>query len=123
MLVIIIYRKTKTFIKTKKQHIINSFNWKIYNRSTKEKRSKKNPFSSHKPYLIHHFKYMFSVFKQHYTYFYILFHLHVFSKKTKNYCLGTCTKWAFFFFFFLTFPLLSKHRATFLHGLRSIIRI
>ena len=34
--------------------------------------------------LVHVFKHMFSVFKQHYTYFHTLFHLHVFSKNTNN---------------------------------------
>ena len=33
---------------------------------------------------VHVFKHMFLVFKQHYTYFYILFHPHVFLKNTKN---------------------------------------
>ena len=48
ILVIIIKEKTKTFVKTEKQHIINSFNWKSNNRSTKEKRSEKDPFPSYK---------------------------------------------------------------------------
>ena len=30
------------------------------------------------------FKHMFLVFKQHYTYFHILFYLHVFLKNTNN---------------------------------------
>ena len=30
--------------------------------------------------LVYMFRHMFSVFKQHYTYFYTLFHSHVFSK-------------------------------------------
>ena len=34
--------------------------------------------------LVHVFKYMFSVFKQHYTHFHTLFHLHVFPKSTNN---------------------------------------
>ena len=34
--------------------------------------------------LVHVFKHMFLVFKQHYTYFYTLFHPHVFLKNTKN---------------------------------------
>ena len=35
---------------------------------------------------------MFLVFKQHYTYFYTLFHSYIFSKKIKKYCLNTRTK-------------------------------
>ena len=31
-----------------------------------------------------YFEQQFSVFKQHYTYFYTLFHPHVFSKNTNN---------------------------------------
>ena len=42
--------------------------------------------------LLHNFKHMFSVFKQHYTYFHTIFHLHVFPKKTENCCLNTRTK-------------------------------
>ena len=34
--------------------------------------------------LVHVFKYMFSIFKQHYMYFHTLFHPHVFSKNTNN---------------------------------------
>ena len=37
-----------------------------------------------RPYLVHHFKHMFSFFKQHYTYFYTFFHLHIFPKKLKT---------------------------------------
>ena len=32
-----------------------------------------------KVHLVHVFKYIFSIFKQHYTYFYILFHPHILS--------------------------------------------
>ena len=39
------------------------------------------------------FKHMFLVFKQHYTYFYILFHSHIFLKDTNN-----ITRTNFFFF-------------------------
>ena len=39
------------------------------------------------------FKHMFLVFKQHYTYFYILFHSHIFLKDTNN-----ITRTIFFFF-------------------------
>ena len=39
------------------------------------------------------FKHMFLVFKQHYTYFYILFHSHIFLKDTNN-----ITRTTFFFF-------------------------
>jgi len=41
---------------------------------------------------LHVFEHMFSVFKQYYMYFYILFHPQVFQKKTKNCCLNTRTK-------------------------------
>ena len=34
--------------------------------------------------LVHMFKHMFSVFKQQYTYFYTLFHPHIFPKKLKT---------------------------------------
>ena len=34
--------------------------------------------------LVHVFKHIFSVFKQHYTYFHALFHSHVFPKNTNN---------------------------------------
>jgi len=34
--------------------------------------------------LVCDFKQQFSVFKQHYTYFHIFFHLYVFSKNTNN---------------------------------------
>ena len=34
--------------------------------------------------LVHVFKHMFSVFKQHYTYFHTFFHPHVFPKKLKT---------------------------------------
>ena len=34
--------------------------------------------------LVHEFKYMFSIFKQHYTYFFTFFHLHLFLKKLKT---------------------------------------
>ena len=34
--------------------------------------------------LVHLFKHMFSVFKQHYTYFHTFFNSHVFSKNTNN---------------------------------------
>ena len=34
--------------------------------------------------LVHALKQQFSVFKQYYTYFHTLFHLHVFSKNTNN---------------------------------------
>jgi len=34
--------------------------------------------------LAQEFKHMFLVFKQHYTYFHILFHLYVFPKNTNN---------------------------------------
>ena len=34
--------------------------------------------------LVEHFDNMFSVFKQHYTYFHILFYLHVFQKNINN---------------------------------------
>ena len=34
--------------------------------------------------LVYVFKHMFSIFKQHYIYFYTLFHLHVFLKNTNN---------------------------------------
>ena len=34
--------------------------------------------------LVCEFKYIFSVFKQYYTYFHILFHLYVFLKKLKT---------------------------------------
>ena len=43
-------------------------------------------------YLVHHFKHMFSVFKQHYTHFHTFFHSHVILEKTKNCCLNTRTK-------------------------------
>ena len=39
------------------------------------------------------FKHMFLAFKQHYTYFYILFHSHIFLKDTNN-----ITRTTFFFF-------------------------
>ena len=47
-------------------------------------------------YLLHNFKYIFSVFKQYYIHFYIVFYLyilfiHIF-KKTKNHYLNTCNK-------------------------------
>ena len=51
-------------------------------------------FQKH-PCLIRPLKHMFSVFKQHYTYFHTLFHLHVFSHIFSNTCfqfLRTCTK-------------------------------
>ena len=35
-------------------------------------------------HLVWHFKQHFLVFKQHYTYFHILFHLHIFLKNTNN---------------------------------------
>ena len=35
------------------------------------------------PHLVREFKHIFSVFKQHYTYFHIFFHPYVFSKKLK----------------------------------------
>ena len=35
-------------------------------------------------HLVHVFKHMFSVFKQHYTYFHTFFHPHVFPKKLKT---------------------------------------
>ena len=35
-------------------------------------------------HLVQEFKYMFSVFKQHYTYFHTFFHPHVFPKNTNN---------------------------------------
>jgi len=35
-------------------------------------------------HLVHMFKHIFSVFKQHYTYFYTLFYSHVFLKNTNN---------------------------------------
>ena len=56
------------------------------------------------------FKHMFLVFKQHYTYFYIFFHLYIFLKDTNNitrttlpntlkyYTLFIYTVFAFFFF-------------------------
>ena len=34
--------------------------------------------------LVHPLKYMFLIFKQHYTYFHILFHLHIFSHMFSN---------------------------------------
>ena len=34
--------------------------------------------------LVRYFEQQFSVFKQHYTYFYILFYSHIFSKTTNN---------------------------------------
>ena len=34
--------------------------------------------------MVHKFKYIFSVFKQYYTYFHILFYLYIFSKKLKT---------------------------------------
>ena len=34
--------------------------------------------------MVHVFKQMFLVFKQYYTYFHTLFHLHIFSKNTNN---------------------------------------
>ena len=37
-----------------------------------------------RPYLLLLFKQQFSIFKQYYVYFYILFHSHVFSKNTNN---------------------------------------
>ena len=37
-----------------------------------------------RPHLVREFKHMFSVFKQHYTYFYTLFHPHLFPKKLKT---------------------------------------
>jgi len=37
-----------------------------------------------RPYLVEHLKHMFLVFKQHYIYFHILFHSHVFQKNTNN---------------------------------------
>lgn len=45
--------------------------------------------------LVRAFKHMVLVFKQHYTYFQIFFHSHVFSKKIENYCLNPCTKQKF----------------------------
>ena len=44
----------------------------------------KNVVWKHKPNGPLVFKHMFSVFKQHYTYFHILFYLHVFLKNTNN---------------------------------------
>ena len=35
-------------------------------------------------HLVEYFNNMFSIFKQYYTYFYTLFHPHIFSKNTKN---------------------------------------
>ena len=49
-------------------------------------------FFSFWPCLVHYFKHMFSVFKQHYKYFNTLFHPHVFPKKLKNCCLNIRTK-------------------------------
>ena len=56
--------------------------------------SGKHPMNSHyksrrhskksRPCLVHNFKHMFSVFKQHYMYFHMLFHSHVFPKKLKT---------------------------------------
>ena len=53
--------------------------------------------------LVHALKQQFSVFKQYYTYFHILFHLYVFSKNTNNVTrttlpngLLTCTAVSFF---------------------------
>ena len=46
-------------------------------------------------HLVHPLKHMFSVFKQHYTYFHTFFHPHVFSHIFSNPCfqfLRTCTK-------------------------------
>ena len=42
--------------------------------------------------MVYEFEHMFLVFKQHYTYFYTLFHSYIFSKKIKKYCLNTRTK-------------------------------
>ena len=42
-------------------------------------------------YLVREFKYMFSVFKQHYMYFYTFSFTHIF-KKIENCCLNTYTK-------------------------------
>ena len=52
--------------------------------------------------LVHSLKYIFSVFKQHYTYFHTLFHSHIFLNTCLQF-LSTCTKhplclFPFFFF-------------------------
>ena len=46
-------------------------------------------------YLVCQFKHMFSIFKQHYNYFYTFFHSHVFLyifSNNKTHVLSTCTK-------------------------------
>ena len=46
-------------------------------------------------YLVCQFKHMFSIFKQHYNYFYRFFHSHVFLyifSNNKTHVLSTCTK-------------------------------
>ena len=53
--------------------------------------------------ILAYFKQQFSVFKQHYTYFHIFFHPHVFSKNTNNVTKSNITKRLIkrVFFFFL----------------------
>ena len=47
--------------------------------------------NSSRPHLIREFKHMFSVFKQHYTYFHTFLPTRI-SKKTENCCLNTRNK-------------------------------
>ena len=54
----------------------NIYSWPLY--------SYKSHSHPHKSRLVHVFKQMFSVFKQHYTYFHILFYPYIFSKNTNN---------------------------------------
>ena len=43
-----------------------------------------NLSQSLRPHLVKHFKHIFSIFKQHYTYFHIFFHSHIFKKNINN---------------------------------------
>ena len=52
-----------------------------------------NLSQSLRPHLVEHFKHIFSIFKQHYTYFHILFHSHIFKKNIyKQYYSNSFTK-------------------------------
>ena len=54
--------------------------WSACERERERERALLNETSHWNPRLVHKFKHMFLVFKQHYTYFYTLFHLHVNTK-------------------------------------------
>ena len=53
---------------------------KVYLSAFKAQNSKS---PSLRAYLVHNFKHMFLVFKQHYTHFHTLCHPHIFLKKLK----------------------------------------